>query len=848
MRIKQLAYAIGMIGFAGSIGFAQAEDAPAKAEKIEVTGSSIKRVSAEGPAPVEVITRKEIERTGATTTNELLKSLSSIDFNDQGELASNSPSGSGTGNIQIRGLSETDVLILLNGRRLPVNALHDGSGAGAAVDINMIPISAIERVEILKDGGSAIYGADAIAGVINFITKKNYQAIDLRARYGVSSRSDGEEKGAGVTAGFGDYDSQGFNVLGAIDVFKRDPILRKDRDISKSVDFRSWGGSDGRSSFSPYGNILKDDGSGFTGENVRTCPAELRSPDGRCRYDFNASLLTAYNGADRVSGMVLGSLRLSEDIRAYAQGFYAQSEDHYDAHPVPDYFLLPDGRYYAGRFMQGGPRMTDRKSTLGQVVFGIEGVVGGLDWAVAAGQGKGKVTNRDSNYYDADKWSAALGSGAIDATVNTNDAALVESLKVKPVRVGKSDNTFVDGRISGQAFNLPGGAMGWAFGTSFVNEELSDTPDALTQAGKVVGSIQQAAVTAERSSIGYFAELQLPILKNLEVQAAIRYDDYENKATGFANNDASKASPKLAFAYKPSKAVMIRGSYSESFRMPTLKQLFGASDQGAIDIEGAEECVGLGLPADCELPAYQVGGSNFRLRPEEGKSYNLGIVADLGGLSASLDFWRIEKNQSIDQPTILDAIRSGSWYRDPVNGRYMIVTNLQNIAQVENKGVDLDLGYSVKTSFGRIALGNTATYYQSAREKKGSEWESTVGIYNSPRYRNTFKAELDSGAWQASSAVRTTGGFKDTDAQPSPSNPLPAGTRSVSSHTEVDFLVSYTGVKGLRVDFGVKNLFDRMPPFSNQNASDNTYTQLGFAELYSNRGRFYQLGVQYSFN
>ena len=132
--------------------------------------------------------------------------------------------------------------MLLNGKRLPINALYDSSGAGAAVDINMIPLSAIERVEILKDGGSAIYGADAVAGVVNFITKRDWTGAEARIGYGRTSRGDGEEQTANAAAGFGSLDKQGYNVLVAVDRFKRDPILRKDRDISSSVDFRRLGG------------------------------------------------------------------------------------------------------------------------------------------------------------------------------------------------------------------------------------------------------------------------------------------------------------------------------------------------------------------------------------------------------------------------------------------------------------------------------------------------------------------------------------------------------------------------------------------------------------------------------
>ncbi|MGL4575122.1 MAG: TonB-dependent receptor plug domain-containing protein, partial [Burkholderiaceae bacterium] len=159
--IQGLALAFGGLLSATPLS-AFAQDAQ-KIERVEVTGSAIKRVQTEGATPVEVYSRKDIERTGATTVAELIKNIAAIEIDDQGEQNGNSPSGSGSSNIQIRGLSERNTLILLNGRRLPVNALHDGSGAGAAVDVNAIPISAIERVEILKDGGSAIYGADAVA-------------------------------------------------------------------------------------------------------------------------------------------------------------------------------------------------------------------------------------------------------------------------------------------------------------------------------------------------------------------------------------------------------------------------------------------------------------------------------------------------------------------------------------------------------------------------------------------------------------------------------------------------------------------------------------------------------------
>lgn len=351
--------AFGAVTVAGIAFPAYAQDSKST-ERVVVTGSAIKRVQAEGPAPVEVITKADITATGATTVNELIKSIASIDIYDQGELSSNSPSGSGTGNIQMRGLGETGVLVLLNGRRLPVNAIYDGSGAGGAVDVNMIPLSAIERVEVLKDGGSAIYGADAVAGVVNFITKKNYTGADVKVMYGDSSRKDGTEKQISFAGGIGDLDTNGFNILVSLDNFQRDPIFRKDREISKSVDFRRMGYGDYRSSYSPYGNLL-DENFSFNGKTVKPCPPSLYT--NRCRYDFNADLLTAYNGADRWAGMMLGTVKLG-NMTGTIQYSHSETKDHFEAHPIPDFFVLPSGQYYGGRFMQGGPRITDRKSEM----------------------------------------------------------------------------------------------------------------------------------------------------------------------------------------------------------------------------------------------------------------------------------------------------------------------------------------------------------------------------------------------------------------------------------------------------------------------------------------------------
>lgn len=839
MKRKQLCVLIGRAfgaAAAASLVSLPATAADENTERVVITGSAIKRVQAEGAAPVETITKAEIAATGATTVNELIKSIASIDIFDQGEISSNSPSGSGTGNILMRGLDETSVLVLLNGRRLPVNALYDGSGAGGAVDINMIPLSAIERVEILKDGGSAIYGADAVAGVVNFITKKNYQGGEAKVMYGTSSRNDGTEKQISVSGGFGDIDEDGFNFLLAYDNFQRDPIYRKDRDISKSSDYRRLGGGDGRSSFSPYGNLL-DENFTFTGETVKPCPTELYT--NRCRYDFNSSLLTAYNGADRQAVLALGTFKVA-GMTGTLQYSHAEAKDHFEAHPVPDYFVTSTGQYYGGRFMQGGPRISDRKSEMDYLNLGLEGNIGKIDWEVVGGYGRARVTNKDKNYFNADLWYPALESGAIDGTSLTNDQALVDSMKVSPTRSGKSVLSFIDGKISGELAKLTSGSLNYAVGVSFWKEELTDTPDLLTQQGLVVGSIQQSAVDASRNAKALFGELSIPMGMGFEGQLAARYDSYPN---------ASQTSPKAAVSWKANKNFMLRGSYTESFKMPRLKQLFGAQEQGAITLDSADECSVIGLAEGCGRPAYEVSGGNSQLKPEKGTTWSMGLVYDVGPISGTLDWWKIRIDDAIDSPTTLQALQAGRYALQP-DGNLFIYTNLQNYAIKESSGIDLDARLRfADVAGGTVTVKNGATYYLDTKRRggAGADWEYVLDTYASPRFRNVFRISYETPVWLATLAHKYVGGFRDTDDLPTGSAPTDADVGRVDSFEQIDIAASYKGLKGWTVTGGVQNLLDEQPPFSLTNAMSNAHSQMGFAEMYSSRGRFFYMTAEYKF-
>ena len=280
-------------------------------QRVEITGSNIKRIGNEGPLPVEVITRADIERKGVTSTNDLLRSLTYMSsYND--ELISNSPNTTGSASAGFRGLSGDQTVVLLNGRRL-ANYGFDG----AFVNLNTIPLGAIQRVEVLKDGAAAIYGADAIGGVINFITRKDYKGIEMTGSYGLSGQGDTMEASAGITAGFGQLETDRFNLLVNLNYMKRDPLNNLERDRTSTAD---------------YPKLL-------------TTPSPLTpgaAGSSSCLFDFAPYRTTLYS-TERLGGLAAGRIKVSENLQVFGEFMFANSDSFASSAPTPGNFSLPVG-------------------------------------------------------------------------------------------------------------------------------------------------------------------------------------------------------------------------------------------------------------------------------------------------------------------------------------------------------------------------------------------------------------------------------------------------------------------------------------------------------------------------
>ena len=834
-------------------------------DRVEVTGSRIKRISGEGPSPVEVITREDIERKGVTSTNDLLRSLSYMSsFND--ELLSNSPNGTGTAAAGFRGLSGDQTVVLLNGRRL-ANYGFDG----AFVNLNTIPLGAIQRVEVLKDGAAAIYGADAIGGVINFITRKDFQGAEISGNYGVSSRGDSAETSVTGTVGFGNIGSSGFNVLANLNYMKRDPLNNLDRERTRTADYRRFGGGSQLSTFAPTGNFVNPT-TGFQSPFTACAdPALVVTPSplspgvaasSSCLFDFSPYRTTLF-GVERLGGIVTGRAKVNDAIGFFGEVMFARSESSASAAPTPGNFTLPVGHpansfssaiTVRGRPLQAGPRVTDNTSDATRFLLGVEGAVGAFDYNVGVGQAKNKSVNKDSGYFLLDRMNAAISNTTFNPFSLTNPASVISGISSTDSRVGETTNSFVDARVSGDLFSLPGGKAGFAAGLVLGKEEISDVPGPNSRIGNVFGSIQQSLVVADRGLSAGYVEFGLPLLKSLEMQLALRHDRYEG--------GTSSTTPKVAFRFQPAKELLLRASYSEGFKMPSLRDLFGGLNQSADSVQDFPGCrAGNVAAASCPRLQYdRFSGGNTQLKPEKAESLTFGFLAEpTRDITIGLDYFIINKTDEIglvlaqfvidNEPyvagatTTLGGNPAFAITRNAGGTITSINTSLGNLGERKISGWDLQTTLRIPTAVGRVIVEGTGTYYQRYQyaDQPGTPLYNRLELLNLPRWRTQARIGLQMKSLDINLVGNSRARFYDKP-QSTAATPVAASTAVVGSFDTMDASVSFSGFKGVKLTAGVRNVFDKEPPFSN-----NDPRTLGFAQTDDIRGRYFYLGAGYTF-
>jgi len=889
---KKVASALAyMLGVGGAMSLIAA---PAQAAdiKVDVTGSNIKRVEGEGALPVQVLTKEDIERSGATTAYELLNFVSAN--NSGGNVSLGNVIGSTTLSAQtasLRGLGGQATLVLVNGKR--VQSFSGELQGVYGVNLDTIPFSAIERVEVLKDGASAIYGSDAIGGVINFIMRQDYQGYEVEGQYGSPTRKGGGEAWNGkASAGWGDLGKDKYNFFISGSYQEQKPLLQRDRDFSKT-------------SYLPAINYNTTSGNTFPGYistggigsiNFPQCggiPGDIHVGS-RCRFDP-----AAYDNVESIPDQKItnfyGSARfqINADWQAYLTGFYSKAETRYIIQPVPisdqfpygptgdtpgNIFLPPTSAFYphdlaqqAGvdgqplnvryRCVACGNRDTTDKNEGWQGVGGIKGNWRNWDIDVNGFYSEGTTKEfLNGGFPLLPQIIPLLSSGLVNLFgPNTPDitSQIVATNFNQQTFDTKSKNYGVEAKASSDIYNLPAGPLGFAFGGSARKEELVQNPNPFLATGDVSGfGGNFLPISASRKNEAAFVEFSIPIVKNLEADAAVRYDHY--------SDFGSTTNPKVSVRWNPVQSLVLRGAWGTGFIAPSLTQLFGLQTNSVTSpgLTDPIRCPVTGDSNDCDTQFGDTFGGNPGLKPEKSTQYSFGGVFEpVTGYSIGVDYFNIVlKNlfsNGVTPNTILaDLGQFGSLvtrgaptpnFPNLPGPILRIDQRFVNLGEVKIQGFDVDLrARFAPTDFGRFSAQLTGTYYSKydvqqidgtfAGFVSNAYASATTGI--TPRWKHYLSLNWMNGPWNATLAQTYQTGYID---QNTDSN---GDFRRVGALSIWDLQGQYTGLKNWTFTLGVKNLMDQNPPLSNQ---VNTF-QAGFdPSYYDARARFVYGNVKFTF-
>ncbi|MEZ9369394.1 TonB-dependent receptor plug domain-containing protein [Shewanella sp. 10N.286.51.B2] len=806
-------------------------------ERIEVTGTHIKRTDLEGASPMTVLSAEDIARSGAQDISQLLSKLpvsGSGTFSTQGNNSDDTANGGAA--VSLRGLGADATLVLLNGRRIAVSSFAKSIDT-AFVDINSIPISAVKRIDIVKDGASATYGSDAIAGVINIIMKKDFEGFEVNGKIAETVEDGGGQQAGSILWGTEAANGKSHTTV-IFDYFKERETLFADRDYSRSADQTANGGSDFRSSAGNPGSYIpatigmdgsitpKSDLFGWTPDV--NCPAD--SVKGSyCRYDY-APEMTSVPESSRMGLSVFQNYEFNDDLSLFAELMYQHNESVIKGAASPsfgEFYMLNDNPLFTSgaainpfpgedltmrrRLTETGPRQKSSESDSARVVLGLNGMLSDWEWELAYTYSYNRnLEFGEQGFVWTPRLQEAINSGAFNPLATTQQGTVIDDISVNTTRSGKSTTNAFDGKISGDLMDMPAGSLAMAVGFEYREESLSDNPDELFKRGEIFGT-EATEAAGERDQTSLFIELAVPIFERLEAQLALRYEDY--------SDFGDTTNPKIALRYTPLDNLTLRASWGEAFRAPSLVQLGLGPSQESPGLVDTTRCPLTGLEEDCTAQERTVIFSgNPNLQPEESTSYNVGGVWEItDGLSVGVDYWNYDQDGLITSDTQylvdIQGDNANVVKREPsstnVPGRIIeIYDQFGNLGSQSTDGVDFDVKYVLNTdSAGEFGFSYNLTWVNSFDQvREDGSTRELAGEYQHPEYRWIGGMDWGYTDWQTSARLNYIGEYTD--------NVDAGATGQIDSMLTLDLNVTYIGFDHWSLTVGANNVFNEEPPFS----------------------------------
>jgi iron complex outermembrane receptor protein len=921
------AFGVGLIAATPATSLAQQT-----MDRVEITGSSIKRIEGETALPVQVITREDIQKTGASNVEQLMQTISANA--SSGQIVSSSASGAttlGLSGISLRGLNSTRTLVLINGRRVSPYG-YGFTNDSVSVDVNSIPLDAIDRVEILKDGASAIYGSDAIAGVVNFILRKDFKGIELTAEYGAATKNSASNKHASIAWGIGDLGKDRYNFMIVGSYTREKPLFGRDRSFASSgINENALNDTTSGNTFP--GNIAAADGS-FGSRNpsfgtATPCPGPYSTvdplfPPNRCRFD-PSPMVSLFPDSTRYGVFTSGKFDIRPTLQLFAEASFYKNETNVVIQPTPisDQFTIPRNNPLANQFpynafvggqqlppgqtspipystilltpaspfyptayvqgLTGGPTpnllirwraalignrdLTDTSKAT-RLVTGLRGTAGTWDYEGALLYSSSQVTERvNDGFAVLSRTLPILNSGNVDFFGNGTSAATRAQLDAAEFHGDtlktKTSLTSAGGKASSDLATLPGGPLSLAVGGELRRETYKLDPAGVMVQGDLSGyGGNFVPVDKNRNVEAVFTEVNARVLQSLEVNGAVRFDHY--------GGVGSSTTPKIGLRYQPLKEVLLRGSAGKGFRAPSLLDLYAPPTTGVTPpgLSDPNRCVGanVGNPLDCQTQFPITNGGNTSLKPEKSTNLTAGILLEpTNNISMAFDYFWIQLKDTISNgvpaATILsDTVKYGSLItRGAPSGGLpgpIIDINQQNInlGRTDLSGWDVDLKFSTgATPYGRFTLAGNGTYLSKydVQNPDGSFTPALDTANNNTggvivRWRHYAALTWQAGAWSTTFSQQYQKGYTDLPGTFEDTDPTLFIPRRVSAYEIYGLQTAWSGVKGLTITLGIRNLFDTPPPYTN--AGGQTSFQAGYDPTYADpRGRFYYGRIQYKF-
>ena len=911
------------IAFALATGMgaaALAQDAQGPIQRVEVTGSSIKRASAETASPIQVISRDDLQKSGKSTVADYLQTLTA---DGAGSLPTGFGNGFAAGStaISLRGLGATSTLVLLNGRRMAPFARAD-DGQKSFTDLSTVPMEAVERIEILKDGASSTYGADAIAGVVNIILRKDFVGTVVKAEAGESRYRDAASGKTSLTWGKGRLDDDGYNWMVNAELYGNQLVKAKDRADREWIghgDIRPWGYAantqfaggyitPGASSPSPAGALRDPKTLNYV--SLPGCAqfsgVTPQDPAGGCLWyaDQFRSMQPKIGGINLYTRF---TKNLGNDLQFYAEAGYSKRDTEFTLTPgstsstvaFPPNAANPTGVINYGTTIQVsalhpqnpygvpvrlrysafdvGPSTRSADNAFSRFVAGLKGTAAGWDFDTGIVHSESALDLDYSNMLNMKVLQQALGNPAsqyfpyyIGTQASKNPASLYAALVTSATSHSVTKLDVVDFKASRELMALPGGNLGLAVGAEYRRLQLDNPSLSGTSDGTINASYVAAKGTDHVSAV--FLEVDAPVIKTVDINAAVRYDKYSN---------FSSTTPKVGIKWTPLNSFALRGTYSEGFRAPGPAESGTASQStGSSSVRDPVRCPN-GVPAaggatlaDCAISIGAVKVGNPDLSPEKSKGYTLGLVWDpLADTSLTLDAFKIRRTNEINPLAYADAAALPTAIRNDnnliVNGVAIPNTGTlllskapyQNSSYTEVKGVDLDAKQRFRLGdYGRATLGLSWTHFASwvRVEKTGTRYQyaGTHGNCDTSDCAGTPKDKISASlSWDFDKLNVTTTANYRSDLQNvyfagdkcasffADGSPAPNGCR-LASFTAIDLSARYNLSANLQVYGSIQNLFDKVAPLD-----PLTYGGISFnpQDASGAMGRYFKGGVRYQF-